>query len=846
MKPFPQSKIHYVKPFGDLSSARYIFVASQPLTADVLRNISFHSPEAEAFKRCLYSAGIAPHECYFTNLIKDCDRPIGFYIEPVYKNKVIVDYKIKEEGGQYIDILKEELSNAHSKVIIPLGDLPLWVISRRLGIHKWRSSVIPATLVDKTIIPTFDYTSISDPWQYKNKRLTIQDLKRAKLVVDGKWKPKKRNILIKPTYQQCLDFLNACKYCGLLGNIIWFDIEIDIFNKEMTCISFAYSPTNAISIPFISSNGDYFTPNQEIEILIRIAEILEDPNIPIGGQNMTFDCPYMLRKYGIVCSNIHDTMIAQKTLLPDYPMGLDFICSMHTDIPYYKEDGKYWLKGIGTWEQGWIYNGKDSIVCADAYPKQFSMLLHQQNYYTYERKRASLLPYIYMMERGIRVNLESMQVAYNNIRKDAEKHLSAIEKIAGQPLNPNSPKQLKEYFYGKLGHPAYKHKGSVSTNEKAMKRLSRKGVKEAALILKYRHDIKISSTYLDSRKVDPDSRMRSSYSPVGTRFARAASKETIFGTGNNMQNQPHHVLTHFEADPGYVFYGPDLGQAENRIVAYVGRIPQMIEAFETGQDVHSLTAFMMVNMFYGPKKAKTIDLKNDNAPIGDGSKCWRDWGKKSNHGLNYDLGYKTFALQNEITERDAKVLVNLYHSAYPGVRQGFHAYVKRCINKNRTLTNLMGRKTLFVDIIGDALFKGAYSCIPQGTVGDIIDQRGLNFIYYNKSPLFKNVELLIQVHDQVGFQIPTPYHPTNPVPWEDHCEILNQIKRSLETPLYTHYKRKFVIPADFMMGISLNKKLGKDLDSINPATLDAVYHEVKYDHEQRSYHFIKEGKQDGI
>jgi len=304
----------------------------------------------------------------------------------------------------------------------------------------------------------------------------------------------------------------------------------------------------------------------------------------------------------------------------------------------------------------------------------------------------------------------------------------------------------------------------------------------------------------------------------------ALTTQLELGTGNNLQNQPHRVLTHFLADPYHVFYGMDLGQAENRIVAYVGRISQMIEAFENKEDIHGLTAKIMANIFFGAERARDINVKTTLAPIGDGKKSWRDWGKKANHGLNYDLGYKTFSLYNEIPDRDGKLIVDIYHKAYPGVRNGFHSYIQSCINRNRTLTNLMDRKTVFTDKIECKIYKDAYACIPQGTVGDIIDERGLNFVYYHRDPLFRSVKLLIQVHDQIGFQIPTPLHPDTPVSWEDHGRILTQIKASLETPLYTHYGLKFVIPADTTMGVSLNKELGQDLDSFDPEYLEKTYY----------------------
>lgn len=610
---------------------------------------------------------------------------------------------------------------------------------------------------------------------------------------------------------------------GKLGNPIAYDIEVDIFNGEMTCISFAYSLTDAISIPFTFEHGDYFTPPQEAEILLRIARLLEDPAIPILGQNLVFDCHYMLRKYGIKASNLHDTMVAQKTLLTDYPVGLHFICSLYTDLPYYKDDGKYWLKGIGNWESGWRYNALDSVVCAEAYSKQMDSLIKQHNYPAYERKRLSILPYVYIMERGIKINLGSMQQAYDELGREIERSKAQLNAIAKQELNPNSPKQIAQYFYVDRRLPAYKgKKGQITTDEKALKRIARKGYEEASLILKIRGLVKERSTYLDTSKVDTDGRMRCSYNPVGTRYSRASSSENIFGTGNNLQNQPHSILTHFLADPYYVFYGMDLSQAENRIVAYVGRIIQMIEAFERKEDIHGLTAKIMMNIFYGPK-AESLPVKSP-APIGDGKKTWRDWGKKANHGLNYDLGYKTFSLYNEISERDGKLIVDIYHRAYPGVRNGFHKYVQKSLTRDRTLTNLMGRKTLFTDKMDDQLYKDAYACIPQGTVGDVIDQRGLNFVYYNRNPLFRYVELLIQVHDQIGFQIPTPYHPTIPVPWEDHSKILASIKTSLEKPLYTHYGKKFTIPVDTAMSITLNKDEGVDLDSFDPEYLASSYH----------------------
>jgi len=808
-------------PASGSKTATYIIVGEHPGIDEIRSGRPFAGYSGQELHEDLRMAGINVADCYMTNVIKDADEIIEKYISFHPRRGP----SVTDKGREYIDKLAEEIAAHPAKVIIGLGNIPLYALADRLGVTRWRGSVLDCALVGgKKFIPSISPSSV---WkQYTNKRLLIYDLKRAKEVAEGNWKPLTRNIIIRPTFGQSMEFLRVCKMWGLLGNPIAYDIEVDIFNGEMTCISFSYSPNTVISIPFVGEEGDYFTLPQEAEILLTIARILEDPKIPILGQNLVFDCHYMLRKYGIKTTNIHDTMVAQKTLLPDYPVGLHFICSLYTDLPYYKDDGKYWLKGIGNWDSGWKYNALDSVVCADAYPKQVESLVKQHNYPAYERKRLSILPYVYLMEHGIRINVASMKDAYDQLGREISDLKVRLNKLAGKELNSNSPAQVKNYFYVEKKLPAYKGKdGKVSSDEKALKRIARKGFEEASIILKIRGLTKERATFLDTNKVDTDGRMRCSYNPVGTRFSRASSSENIFGTGNNLQNQPHSVLSHFLTDPHYVFYGMDLSQAESRIVAYVGRITQMIEAFEANKDTHGLTATMMATIFYGGKLPEGWTPKT-LANIGDGKKVWRDWGKRANHGLNYDLGYKSFSLGNEIPERDGKIIVDSYHRAYPGVRHGFHKYIQQCINKDRTLTNLMGRKTIFTDKLDDQLFKDAYACIPQGSVGDIIDQRGLNFVYYNPNPLFRYVELLIQIHDQIGFQIPTPYHPTHPVQWKDHGKILTTIKESLERPIYTHYGKKFILPADTHMGVTLNKADGAEPKNFTSECLADTYHDV--------------------
>jgi len=403
-----------------------------------------------------------------------------------------------------------------------------------------------------------------------------------------------------------------------------------------------------------------------------------------------------------------------------------------------------------------------------------------------------------MMEHGIKVDLAGMKKDYERHEELIKEKQEELNVIAKRPLNPNSPKQLIEYFYVSKALKPYMKDGSLTVNEDALKRISRKGFREASIILEIRRLTKRRSTYLNPRKIDEDGRIRCSYNPVGTRFSRISSSENIFGRGGNLQNVPMDLRQYLVADDGYVIYCIDMSQFENRIVAYVGNIPQMIQVFENNLDSHRMTAALISRKPY-----EHISKEKGSSPLGDGLHSERDWGKRANHAFNYGFGYKSFALKYEIPETEGKWMYDSYHNAYPGLEKGYWQYVKNQLSIDRTLTNLFGRKVTFYGRWGTSLFQQAYSCIPQGTCGDLINERGVEYIYYNPKT-FAPVELLTQVHDDVGFQIPLS------IPLHKHAEILISIKESLEQPLKFN-DREFVPPADVVISFNMNKESGIEL-----------------------------------
>jgi len=468
------------------------------------------------------------------------------------------------------------------------------------------------------------------------------------------------------------------------------------------------------------------------------------------------------------------------------------------------------------------YNALDCAVtwqCADGFFSEIEDGYRE----TYDHTIDLYGPLMYMMTRGIRVDHEKLK----EVKKDVDRQLlSLTEQISercGRWVNPNSPKDCQVYFYVEKKIPPYtkwnpKTKNSTITcDDKALQRIfrgtsARKGLFEAKLMQNYRTLNKLKGTYLEI-VFDKDDRMRCQYKPRGTRFARISSAKTVFGTGMNMQNLPEAFLGFLVADPGMIFIELDLRQAEWVVVAYDSGDASMINAIENGLDVHSYTASQMFGIpieiiqfedkilghTNDPEEvAKKRPLIRELDPYRDNwmprSMSMRQCGKKSDHGLNYDERKKTFALTNEITEKEAQVVIDFYHRIYPGVKR-WYEQIQTKLGTDRVLTNCFGRKCRFLDRWNDDLFKAAYSYNPQSTVGEIVN-RGMVDIYNTTDSILDNWEILRQVHDSINFQCPDN-DPGNLAGGIKHAEMYL-------SPLLSVGGREFKIPVDLKIGYSLD------------------------------------------
>jgi len=413
-----------------------------------------------------------------------------------------------------------------------------------------------------------------------------------------------------------------------------------------------------------------------------------------------------------------------------------------------------------------------------------------KNFETYTVHCDLIQPLLYMGERGMRVDAEAMAIYSRLLKEENQQFQEQLNTIVGKELNINSPKQMKDYFYVEKGVKPYtdRNTGAATVNAETLIRLGRRGFKEASIIRQMRHNNKMIGSYLEVT-LGEDGRLRSLFNPAGAESGRISSSKTIFGEGLNSQTIPGSLRKYLLADKGYILYVLDKAQAENRVVAYIAPEQNMIDAFEREIDVHKRTA----GFIFG-KPEDEISDEPYSSNLSGSEKSERDIGKQANHALNYGLGYRKFAIRMEISEADAKSIIDRYFSGYPGVRL-YQNWVFEQARKTRTLINPFGRAYEFLDRIDS----GTYYFIPQSTVADLINRWGLLYIWHERNTDFAGLELLNQVHDSVVYQIPIS------LGWEEHLRMNSLICQSLNQTLEFR-GREFSIPTDVSMGFNLFKE----------------------------------------
>ena len=808
-------------------SAEVAFVGDAVISYDLKSGLPFSGRDGDNLKTRISLLGKSPTSFYWTYFVKDrITANVAVKFNSV-KGKRYKEATTTDLYEAYEQELFTELSTLPNlKVIFAVGEAAMFACCRQMDINKRRGSIYdyidnPNVKVVPLIHPRdWMISFINGERKFGNyiySQYTYFDLKKVFDVLSKgeTLEVAEYDIQLKPTFDQAIAYLDKC----LMENIVSFDIETSSKLRLVTCISFACKDMTGISIPFKDMDRNYYSLKQEIEIWRKINKVLSNPGIIKVGQYVIYDATYVWRVYGIEVNNMEDTMIGFKLLFPDFSVSLATICSICTKQPYYKDTGKDHIKNNTTDLSFWLYNALDSLVTLEAWFIIKQSLQQREMWHTYTYQRDLIKPLIYMGENGLAVDVANLHKYSTDLRNEANELHDKLNKMYQEvyfkkygkkpgkdTINPNSSKDMIEYFYVIKGYEPYVKratkgvKGGVTCDKTALKRLARKGAIEAKWVAQIRANLKMISTYAEC-DLDTDNRFRYSYNPVGTAGGRLSSQKTFFGTGTNSQNLPEGFKHYLKADDNTLIYNLDLSKAENRVVAYLAPDPNMINAFESGIDLHSQTAALMFGL-----TTKEVERQANAKPkilcdVGDGSKTFRDWGKRANHGLNYGLGYKRFALDNELPEKESKTIIEKYYRIYPGVEK-YHSWVTQQLRSDRTLINCFGRRRAFYEFFDHSLIKEGYSYIPQSTIADVINQWGILFIWNNKQS-FPGLKLIQQVHDSIVFSISLD------IPISKHVNYIKMIQASLEQDIAWR-DITFNIPVDCEFGRFL-----KPMDKVN-------------------------------
>jgi len=762
------------------------------------------------FNKILGNAGIVRSDCYVSNVIKE--RPQNNNIKQFIDLSVDPPI-ITEEYKAYEQELYEEIAGLSANVLVALGNIPLYALTRIVGgITKRRGSIYKHT--GRKVIACLHPSYINRTKSFLLQHIASMDFQRVKKQGEFPESPiPKRDYIIRPSYDDSLNYLESC----LSSKMVSYDIEVSRTSQEMSCIAFSTSSKSTISIPFTAGGKDYFSPEQELDIWRAIARILENKNIVKANQNIAFDATFIYQRTGIATINVEDTMVAHGVYAPDFKKDLGFLTSLYSYEPYYKDEGSIRIKGGGgSDETFWLYNTKDAVVIHDILPVIKSYLEKTGNLQTYYHQCKTIEPAVYMMVRGFRCDHSGMVDESAQLKVEAAKLEEQLLKMtSGHVTNSRTHQQLGAYFYGIKRVPPILKDGKPTCDEKALKKLAGRGYPEARTALLARQKLNRCSKYLDV-DIDKDGRLRGEINVVGTKNGRWSIKKTLItDCGFALQTTPKPIRRYILSDKDTMFAEIDLNQGENRIVAYIAPEPTMLNAFASGMDIHSLTGSLLSGIPYD--EVIRQDKEGIPAPIGDGLHTWRYWGKKCNHAFNYGEGPIRFATDCEIEVREGKLLRNKYFNVYPGITM-YHSWIEDALRRNnQTLTNPYGRKRTFMDRYSDEMKRQAYNQIPQSTIADKIHRDGMTYIYYNQQ-WFSTIEMLNEMHDSITMQLDVNR------PWIKHAEALLKLKDSMARPIAWR-ALELKIPVGISFGLNLqeaSKDNPKGLHEINIRRIDSA------------------------
>lgn len=536
----------------------------------------------------------------------------------------------------------------------------------------------------------------------------------------------------------------------LSHNSCSFDTEttgVNPIESEIVGMSFALKEGEAY---YVAISPKFEEAKKQIEIF---KDFLENENITKIGQNIKYDI-IVLKKYGInVKGKLFDTMIAHYLLNPELRHNMDYMAETHLNYKTIHIDELIGPRGKNQLNM----RNLEPIAIRDYACEDADVTLKLKNILEKEIEKNDLkklfyeieLPLIYVLAdmeyTGVLLDTKALKESSDTLTKNMSDIEQEIFALADFEFNINSTKQVGEVLFDRLkivDKPKKTKTGQYTTSEETLESL--KDVHPiVSKILEYRSLKKLLSTYIDALPLlidKHDKKVHTSYNQTVTATGRLSSSNP------NLQNIPirdaqgKEIRKAFIPDNGCTFYSADYSQIELRIMAHLSQDPHMIEAFNSGEDIHAATA-----------------AKIYKTPIGEVTGDMRRKAKTANFGIIYGISVFGLAERLSIPRSESKILIDGYFESYPKVKEYMDniivqaretGYVETILGRKRFLPDINSRNTT----VRGYAERNAINAPIQGSAADII-KIAMNNIFERFEKDGLQSKMILQVHDELNFNV---------------------------------------------------------------------------------------------
>lgn len=530
-----------------------------------------------------------------------------------------------------------------------------------------------------------------------------------------------------------------------------FDTETDSvepLTAGLVGMSFAVEEFEAWYVPVPADK------TEATRIVNLFAPALRDPRSTKIGQNIKFDI-LVLRKYGLrVEGPLFDTMIAHYLLNPELRHNMDYLAETYLKYKTVHIEELIGPKGKSQRSM------RDVPVAevAEYAAEDADVTLRLRNLFTPKIEEAGVHELFYTIEMPLIYVLAEMEATGVTLDTAALKQSSVeltatmnqlereIIELAGKSFNVNSTRQVGEILFDhlKLDDKAKKTKsGGYSTSEEILEKLRPKHPIIGKL-LGYRGLKKLLSTYIDAlpELIHPETgKIHTSFNQAVTSTGRLSS------TNPNLQNIPvrdelgREIRKAFIPDnEDCIFFSADYSQIELRIMAHLSQDPHMIEAFQSGMDIHAATA------------AKIYGVALDEV-----TSDMRRKAKTANFGIIYGISVFGLAERLSIPRSESKELIEGYFKTYSRVKEYMdesietarqNGYVETIFKRKRYLPDIHSRNA----VVRGYAERNAINAPIQGSAADIIKLAMVRIYQRFEAEKLKS-KMILQVHDELNFNV---------------------------------------------------------------------------------------------